>query len=532
MIKGLRLVVVVELALIAVFAAWWGWSRTQSEPIVSPDERLCGPRSLHIAMNLLAEPVDFDQILETCTLQARGVAFGELLRLPHRRGMTAKLEKMTWDQLLSAETVCVLYVEPGHFIAIDSREHRQHDGKIRIYDPGQTARWVDRDQLDQKWRGETLVLGHSTSVRPITFDSCWQDAGLVMSDSHAYRVRISNHGDAAVDLAIKKSSCHCTVGSLGATSLEPGETTFCDVTVSLKGRRGPFHESVEISCSTQAEPTTLWFTGGKFPGALCRGHEFLGAVTPDEAFQKKIYVHDPGDGSLSLKGSDCDLVLRTAVTNEVVRCQLTLATIGEADADLGSRGLFQVNPGDVRVTVSGVIPRGVEPQSLKGSLKLTTRLPSPLNTIEVILSGQIVSHLKSSPPAVLVDLASPEPTANFVIQNTGKRRPKLIEYQFSGGSLGLDVKSVASGEGESEAGKRRPGDRDLVVTAMFRHSNRPSDLFNTPNIAVPATLTVRTTEGTVEIPILASHAENNFRNGTNTQELPIRTPLENVSTQY
>jgi len=259
-----------------------------------PEDVLCGPKSLHTAMNLLGVPIEPGSIIQGCKIEAQGVSFGELTGFAKRSGLAVALKRLQWDELVASETASVLYVAPAHYVTVDTRQPRGPKGTVRYYDPNHVARWIDRENLERVWKGDTLLLKAQAAPREVEFETCWLDLGFVSSDVQDFEVRVRNRGMQPRKVTVAGTSCNCTTASLTSELLEPHGEAVLRATVSLKDRRGVFQERVQVSVEGYDSPWEIWLCGGRYADALCRSHEFLGELRAGEEF-KKVDLHSrPG----------------------------------------------------------------------------------------------------------------------------------------------------------------------------------------------------------------------------------------------
>lgn len=488
-------VLVIGSALVVALqgAEHMGWLpdllRPGAGPVLSNqnDDVLCGPKSLHIALNLLGIPVEPADVVSGCRTEPGGVSFGELGSYARSVGLRASLRRIDWDELAALETVCVLYVRPAHYVAIDSRSAKAPEGMLRYYDPHRVARWIDRAELERLWSGEALVLQADPKRDDVIVDALWNDIGFVVAETQAFRVAISNAGSTPRQLKIRGTSCNCTTATLTKETLERGEVAELVGQVTLKGRRGQFQERVEVAVEGWEHPVSVWFCGGRYADALCRTHEYLGEFIAGEKFERSFFVHDPGDETLKLRPEDFCVEFRTSDAGEDVPCSVACERVGDADPELGTRGLFVVKPGDFRITISGRMPARNTLQRLDGSLVLKCDLPAPLNVAKVRLSGRIVSRLQADPSALFVGTSE---ESQIAITNPKGPRPTLIGFECSDPGWRVSVT------------ERRQPLRDGVTSGgPLSLDVRISPAGSLPSVS-PCTLLLTTTEGEIAVPLI------------------------------
>ncbi len=89
-------------------------------------------------------------------------------------------------------------------------------------------------------------------------DALNHDFGRVtQGDKVSHRFKISNEGDAPLNIIRMNSSCGCTSTLLGQAHLEPGEATELEVTFNAAGLRGPAHKSVQVVSDDPVNPDRI-----------------------------------------------------------------------------------------------------------------------------------------------------------------------------------------------------------------------------------------------------------------------------------
>lgn len=465
------------------------------------DDLLCGPKSLHIALNLIGHPVSPDEIVEACTIKAGGVSFGDLTQFAAAQGLSASLRRLTWEDLLETTAVSILFVDDGHYVAVDARSAGTHGGNVRLFDPGHVAKWVDRQQLELRWHGDALVLLGDPEDQALAFGSYWHDVGFVNVDTQTFRIPVTNRSDVSCRLKVLETSCRCTTACFESERVASGEETYLEANLELTERRGHFQEKVRVTwiwdgVAESAEPVDVWLCGGRYADTLCRSDEFLGEIPDGDKFQKELYVHDPGDGTLLLDAANCRVQLQGKETEVEIPCTLAIERIGEFDAAIGSRGFYQVRAGDYRLTVSGVILLRSRPEKLLGTLELSTNMSSPLDRALVQLSGRIVSRLKCDPPAILLSKSDRIQRVRLEIRNRKGPRPRFNSYQVSEASLkAVQVTDVTVALPSERSGDRALDECPLLLDVVF-------SLAEERGVTSPFDITIRTTEGEVIVPVL------------------------------
>lgn len=155
--------------------------REAIRPINSTDPMfphvICGPNSLSSALREVGIRQTPVEIAEQCRMSTIGVALDDLLGVASRQqGVEARIETISWSQLVDWNGVAVLHVGGNHFVAADPRERsRSPQGSpvVRIQDGDRPAFWWSQDQLEKHWSGTALLISRtqqseSPMIRPNT----------------------------------------------------------------------------------------------------------------------------------------------------------------------------------------------------------------------------------------------------------------------------------------------------------------------------------------------------------------------------
>lgn len=462
LIVGLTLVISLQAAELM------GWLPDLLRPAVDqplaemPEDLLCGPKSLHVATNLLGHPADFERIMENCPVTDRGVVFADLKTIADSLGLTAKFRSLGWADLIEEGCVAILYVDNGHYVTVDARAR----DAVRLYDPGRVARVVAEVDIDKRWLGEALVLiAPASNGVPVHFKSLWNDDGYVYGRSHTSTAQLENRSNVPIKLRIADIGCSCTKARIIPDTIAPGESASLITEIDLTGKRGPFAEKVVVGSNTSDELYVVWFCGGKLSEALCRAEHFLGEYVDGASLQHVIYIHDPGENLLDL--NDSDVFVDVAVAGHEVQISATLETVEEDDSDLGQREMFPVRPGDYRVRLKGVLPKLKGAGDILGSMQVVTKLPPPLDVVTMKLTGRVVSSVNVIPHALLLDDTTSTQTTTLKLRSrNGQSRVRLIGFRSTIDGLSITPSSSDEAEVSVEvvipAGSVAPGHRSHI----------------------------------------------------------------------
>lgn len=452
-----------------------------------PTDVLCGPRSLHVALNLLAVPVTVDEILDKCGVSERGVAFRDLANVAREANAEVDLREVSWDDLLRARAVAILFVDGNHYVAVDGRTP---DAGLALYDGRMAKQVIEREQLERRWNGETLFLRSGSQPHQLQFETCWKDVGFTHAQSQDFRIAVTNVSQEPVSVNVQGTSCSCTSAKLSSSVIEPGSTEFLDATVSLKDGKGVYQEHVRIESGTNQLLSEIWLCGGRYTSRLARDREVLGAVWSGEQFQRIIYIHDPGDHSLKVdqQAVKCDLTLKESRAPIDSSCRVD--RILRSDPDVGKLAMYRIKPGDYRITLVGSIPQKSVAQNIEGTLTLTTGLAAPMDVLDVKLLGRVVVPIQSNPPALLLGGDRNGAKLLTLRENSGKKlRLTGFTYTIPGA---VEVAESA----EQDAGGA------MTLQIRFTKTDRSDD-------RLAQMLTLRTSAGDINVPVLFGQGRSN-----------------------
>ena len=89
----------------------------------------------------------------------------------------------------------------------------------------------------------------------ITFDKTHHDFGRISQDRKvAAKYKVSNTGNAFLNITQVRPSCGCTYTMLGKWSLAPGEATEIEAQFDPKGIRGSVRKSIQVVCDDPKNP--------------------------------------------------------------------------------------------------------------------------------------------------------------------------------------------------------------------------------------------------------------------------------------
>ncbi len=90
----------------------------------------------------------------------------------------------------------------------------------------------------------------------ISVDQPHFDFGKISGDAKAvHRFKVSNKGNAPLNISRLNPSCGCTSTVIGQWTLNPGQSTEVEATFNPSGFRGLVHKSIQIVCNDPSNPT-------------------------------------------------------------------------------------------------------------------------------------------------------------------------------------------------------------------------------------------------------------------------------------
>lgn len=346
---------------------------------------LCGPRSVVGAAARLGIPIDLEEYAKRCHVGAGGATLFDLLNASWESMLFAQGVQLTWPQLVALDTPVVLYLHPNHFAFVDPREKPAPEigDAVRLYDYPMAARWVARQELEQSWRGETLIIRNRIQTpQMLKFETLLDDFGAAPGQGQVDRtIRFRNESNEPVEIKAIDSSCGCTVGRLDRRRYEPGEQGELTVTVKLSGRRGVQRQIVRIRSTDRANPEfTLTVQGAVVkPVHVSKDMIDLGQVYPGQTVRESLILSDRAGGYLNIKKIRFALsggMPANQTPSVSAACSLT-ANSADRAPDVSQSGLYAVmdrGAGDkhFQIELAAHIPEQAQPGPRLGELTIDT----------------------------------------------------------------------------------------------------------------------------------------------------------------
>lgn len=299
------------------------------------------------------------------------------------------------------------------------------------------------------------------------------------SVEHEFTLR--NDGDTTLTIKSIKPACGCTVAELSDTSLEPGETTQLEATLSLKNRTGMQRRSITVTSDDPETPSLkLWLTGEAISAV---------AVTP-----KTLLFGQLAARQVAVSASDATERLTRYVDVVVTDPNESLALMGvhvETSSDRPEwRGSWsaefeQIEPGlAYRVAVTCLPKAGYEGE-LKGLLRIETD-HADYPVLRVPISATVAHEIGVTPREIVLIGTEDEATRHVIVSKGATRQEAFHITGTTAPSDGVDV-SV-----------RPAGQRGYIVTLTGLSASDPelqggalvleTDIDAVPRIEVPIRL--------------------------------------------
>jgi hypothetical protein len=384
---------------------------------VPSEEVLCGPRALLVASCLMGRPVEFAEVLKLCRLTSAGASIGDLKQAAQELGLNAESRIADWPTLVAHRGAAILLLKSSHFVTINPAEPvpDQFHGRMRIFDPGRSARWTTQSELEAAWKGETIFLSRVSSpaagseAGPVLgLEAFWHDRGAIPASTETarYLLAFQNLGQVPLKISVAGSSCGCARSDRQTIEIPPGSKQNVEPKVALRGKRGYFSEYIAFNSNdSNHRDFKVWLCGAATSQEILSAKVLnLGDIAVGQTVSKELVVYDSGTGELRVKR------VRIAIANPEVAPKLALnATIQQiesedAAAKLHVAGRYRLRAGDYLIRVKASPSDGCALGPLAGQLELETNLPSDLAKLSCALEGAITPDVAWLPQAVVLQL--------------------------------------------------------------------------------------------------------------------------------
>lgn len=385
-------------------------SSTSSDTVPDPT-KLCGPKSLALAANLLGIPWRASDIAKECPVSDEGTSMSSLARYTRSHGMEAEIRRLTWRQLRNLRTPCVLFVRGNHFVVANPAEkciaYEEYSEAVRIYDSDGPANWFSQGDLEAIWNGTSLISRRvevsSMSESMLNFDTCWLDAGHVApNDQVEFSVRFQNIGAGDVDVRVAQTSCRCMSAKLTKKTLAPGELASLKATVESSSK-GYFRRSILLETTDLKNRYVPIFLAGTAVDSnlFSKTQIWLGECTQGEPFSASVIIHDPGLGSFAVT----DVLIHKLVGDvpgQDMQLKVDLTQVASKQDCPNHESCVHAHEGDFLAVIRGTVFESCPPGAVCRELIVETNLPSPWSRQTLKISGSVVSNISASPSALLL----------------------------------------------------------------------------------------------------------------------------------
>jgi predicted double-glycine peptidase len=418
-----------------------------------PRKNLCGPWAYLVAVTRQGIPCSFGQILRELPVLESGVSFGDLAKQARKQGLAAKLTKLTWDQLKNQDTPVVVWVDGDHFLTADPREvNPEKKDAIRFYDHGSPASWLAREQLENRWAGEALIVRSKASGAPpnhprLRWESCLEDFGWVdpYQKKYVFRYAFHNTGGQPLEVRIAKVGCGCAHAEVDPNVVASGGEGLVRVTVDLTEKRGYFSTSVLLSTNDPLlAKCEVIVSGGVFQPVLTSVDTvYAGQVQRGTRLTKSFFVQDRGDQTLRIKGLRA-LLGQRAGASDAIACEVESVLMQESNIPAGAVSRYPVRPGDYLVNLGLQIRPDAPDGPFEGTIQIQTNQPGRFAAGQVAFKGTVVPDVYADPPALL--LSRQQPQAELRLKSDTRQSITVRPPQVSGDAA-VSIETLGSPNG-------------------------------------------------------------------------------------
>ncbi|MBX3179193.1 MAG: DUF1573 domain-containing protein [Candidatus Hydrogenedentes bacterium] len=414
-------------------------------------EKLCGPRSLMVALSRIGYPVDLRQIASLMTISDKGNSFAELKSRAEQFGANAELRETTWQELVRFKGTAVLWVNGNHFVACDPREVSDViPSKVYVYDPEDTARLLAQDELSRMWNGEALLLKRPaieySRIGPrLSWETASVDFGVVKpSKSLEVAFNASNLGNECLTLELGKVGCSCTSAGIDSKVVKPGETTQLRAVLDLSNDRGDFFTSIYVTSNDLDCPSSyLRISGHVSNPQITNPTEInFGPMSIGQTISRHLAVFAPADESFQI------IDVRTVGTkNSEVPVEAVTIKVRFGRNEPTRTGLPMATKRDWVIDLTAT----VESESVEGHLDAILEVMTSKNAgeqpIRVGINGEIVRDIQANPAVLL--LGSSKLVAETSIRRRSGGEVEVTSIE-SFGLEGLYIEEILAGDSKAK----------------------------------------------------------------------------------
>ena len=390
---------------------------------------MCGPASLSVALGRLGVSIAPSEIASECRVTSSGVALTDLERIAGSlKTIRAAARKLHWEDLKTIDGVAVLFVNANHYIAVDPREAQFETTKttaMRVYDREVPARWYSRQELENIWSGESLVITKQqapskvSSEACITWDECYLDKGVLLNEKIAhFDFSLRNKGNKELIIEDVKTSCGCIKHTLSAKQLAPGESGQIEIDVNIDGREGYIQQYVVVKTNDSASPVSILNMACGVPRKRPVSSQAIRLKDLPQGgnVQHEFVVADPGFSGIKIR--DAKFLLRgNSDSASNPSCSISREMVREDANKISQRMGFPTSPGDYLLRLSFNADNACSVGPFEGDVIVTVESDGSVATHKVDIQGMIAQDVYSVPQMALVTLSpDPEDVGNATIQ--------------------------------------------------------------------------------------------------------------------
>lgn len=401
------------------------------------EENLCGPFSLFIACNRLGEQHSFKKISDGLNITVQGVSFGDLASYSKSIGLNPKLTRLTWEDLQMVNTTAILWVDGNHFVATDVRESDpKGPAGIRIYEHGIPAKWYSKQDLLQRWTGESLVLRKeqtpliaNTDNPKIQINTFVQDCGFSKPEkTEKFLYNVKNVGQEPLNIAVTQTGCGCASAVVEPNVIEPKSEGAITLSVDLKEKRGLFSTFAHVETNDPQMPQfTLIASGGVYqPEITSLDKIYFGELHRGKEINKTFFIHDRGDKTLKILSDN--ISIENESMKDFIVCNSNIEKLNADNIPQNPSSRMKFKKDDFVYTLNLKVQPDAPLGAFEGKVIINTNQPGEFQTAFVFFKGEIRADYYTQPSTVL--LSKNKPSVLISVCNVNGQ-PVNVESAYS-----------------------------------------------------------------------------------------------------
>lgn len=229
-------------------------------PAVADPGLMCGPCSLHAALEELHVRTTPGVIAAECLSGQQGTSLQDLQRAAERRGVRATVMKLSAAELAGAGNPAVALLWGEHFVAAKGRSSKE----LTVTDAPLAARDVSVAEFAKVFTGFALLLASPTDRIPEPVPASGPDlraepyvwhCGPVVEGVRIQRSFVlENRGSEPVVISEVRASCGCTTATLSSLVIPPGGREALSVAYNSTGKSGRDMQTVHLFSNDPVVP--------------------------------------------------------------------------------------------------------------------------------------------------------------------------------------------------------------------------------------------------------------------------------------